>query len=88
MSRREVLDPVPALGPEAVALLALGRLLPERNVTELRDAAAIPGTATRRAFLHVGHAPCATAALVGEGRCCARGTTLVAACRGWRERAT
>lgn len=85
---REISAPA-ALGPEAVALMALGRALPEYGVLELRDAAARPSTRVRRALLHfTGSAcACATEALVGEAQLCARGRRLVDAARGWRERA-
>jgi hypothetical protein len=85
---REVLDPTPALGPQAVALLSLARMLPEQSVLALRAAAASPSTRVRRALLHfTGSAcACATEALVGEAQLCARGRRLVDAARGWRAR--
>jgi hypothetical protein len=84
---REVLDPTPALGPQAVALLALARLLPERAVLELRITAAQPSHPVRRAFLHVADcAHCQREALVGGAALCRRAARVLEPARGWRVR--
>jgi hypothetical protein len=84
---REVLDPTPALGPEAVALLALGRLLPEYPVLALRAAAGEAGRPVHRLFLHVtACSRCQSEALVGTARLCSRGSRLLTPARGGRPR--
>ena len=84
---REVLDPTPALGSEAVALLAVARLLPEQSVLGLRVAAAQAGHPVRRFFLHVADcAPCQREALVGVARLCPRAERWREPARGWRGR--
>jgi hypothetical protein len=84
---REVLDPTPALGPQAVALLALARLLPEQSVLELGAAAAQASHPVRRAFLHVADcAQCQREALVGGASLCRRAGRVLEPARGWRVR--
>jgi hypothetical protein len=85
---REVLDPTPALGHEAVVFLAVARLLPEQSVLGLRAAVAQAGHPVRRFFLHVADcAPCQREALVGVARLCRHAERLREPARGWRARA-
>lgn len=85
---REIAVGPSALGPEAVALMAMHRRCPERSVLEVRAEALRVGSPLRAALLHVLHGcgTCGPAALVREGECCPRGRRLMAACRGWRAR--
>jgi hypothetical protein len=72
---------------ELLPALALHRLVPERSLPEVVQAAAQVGAGARLMLFHLqGCEGCVRAALVEAGRVCDRGRRLLEGCHGWRDR--